>query len=261
MLSTTLPLDIAAAAAVSRSSKREPWQIALAGPLREEDLMLLHSLNRLEPDPKAPLAKIRDPHHTLAKMVADNKPVVEISSVTGYSPSRIRTLENDPAFQELVAHYRDQNRLASADIQEQLKHVSLTALQILQERLEENPEEVSVKELQSIAELGLDRTGYGPSRQLNVSTNSGMTLKEMMQAVVSEQNGRIIAREEAHLLLDAEYSDLESEDGKAPPSSRIENSETCSGEPVQLQHQVERESGGRDHISEKSAPENLQTPE
>lgn len=242
MLSTTLPLDIAAAASVSRSSKREPWQLVVAGPLREDDLVLLHSLNRLEPDPKAPLAKIRDPHHTLAKMVADGKPVVEISSVTGYSPSRIRTLENDPAFQELVAHYRDQNRLASADISEQLKHVSLTALQILQERLEENPEEVSVKELQSIAELGLDRTGFGPSRQLNVTATSGLTLKELMQAVVAEQNGRIIAREEAHLVLDADYIEMETDDGKVSASEGAQDSEAGTEVPVQLQHQTEGES-------------------
>jgi len=205
MLAVNLPLDIRESALARRSSRQEPWQAMYHREITPDDLIQFHSSN-LPTNSRAPLAKIRDPHHYLAQMVADGKKTVEISAVTGYSPSRIDTLRSDPAFMELVAHYEEQNVFAQPDIVAQIRHVTLTAGAILMERLEQNPDEFTIKELQALRDAGLDRIGHGSSTKVNVSVNDPshviQQLKEM-QAV--EKRGRIISRE----AIEAEFTEVE----------------------------------------------------
>jgi len=58
--------------------------------------------------PQAPLARIRDTHHWLARAIASGRRHCEVAAECGYSQSRISILMADPTFRELVAHYREQ---------------------------------------------------------------------------------------------------------------------------------------------------------
>src|SRR5262245_47529587 len=64
-------------------------------PLREADLALLSSERGIQP---VALKRITERHHALARCLATGMSATEASIVTGYSPSRISILKDDPAF-------------------------------------------------------------------------------------------------------------------------------------------------------------------
>lgn len=206
LLAMEIPLEIRQTALARRSSRETPWSVEFAREIGTEDLVLLHSVTRVGPsDPKAPLANIREPHHMLAQMVAKDDPVVKISAVTGYTPARIRALQNDPAFSELVEHYREQEQLEGADIQAQVRHATLIANQLLLERLEEEPESFSNKELQALRDAGLDRIGHGPKATVNHNLNDPTDIISKLKDLLAvESQGRILSRHE----IEAEYTEV-----------------------------------------------------
>jgi hypothetical protein len=110
-----------------------------------------------------PLQRVRDTHHKLARTLAEGYTHVEASALTGFSPSRISILQQDPSFKELVQFYRQRVDAAHADVIERLKGASLDALTEIQDRLHESPESFKVSELLEIMSRGFDRSGYGPS--------------------------------------------------------------------------------------------------
>jgi hypothetical protein len=75
--------------------------------------------------------------------------------LTGYSPTYVSVLKDDPSFQELVAHYAMQEELHHVDVLERMKLLGLATLDTLQERLEEDPAGFSNRELMEQAELML----------------------------------------------------------------------------------------------------------
>jgi hypothetical protein len=162
-------------------------------------------------DQRAPLAKIRDPHHTLARLVAQDKPVVEIAAITGYTPDRIRTLNIDPAFKELVHHYTMEQQSADADITAQIKHVTLSVLSEIQTRIEDEPEAFSNKELRDLAMAGLDRIGHGPSSKVDVRvTNTAKVIEAMNAQIQQDRGGRVLSRDE---VIEVEYVETSQSDG------------------------------------------------
>lgn len=210
LLSASLPLDIRDSVMARSSAKRVPWHVKFDREIGEEDLILLASVFYEPADPRAPLANIRDPHHTLARLVAQDKPTVEVAAITGYSPARINTLRADPAFRELVAHYAEQERSAEADISQQIKHAALTSLSILQERLETEPDSFSNKELREIANSGLDRIGHGPQSKVDIRvTDQHKVIEQLSMALRQELGGRIISQD----YIEAEYVETSQSDG------------------------------------------------
>lgn len=201
-------LDVRAAAGARRSAREEPWEVAILRPLVVEDLVQLQTLAGDPPEnPRAPLSRIRDPHHMLAKLLADGTSVVEASAIVGYSTSRIYTLKADPAFKELLSHYEAKTLAVEADIHAQIKHASLTALSVLQERLETCPEDFSQKDLRDIAYNGLDRIGHGPSSTHNVNLNDPKgVLLQIKTALEQEIQTRILSKSDA--LLEVEYTEV-----------------------------------------------------
>src|SRR3990167_2042996 len=107
------------------------------------------------------LKKIRDSHHALAQAIAGGRKHVEISQETGYSQSRISILLRDPAFGELVAHYREKKAAVFVDTQRRLKALLDDTVAELHERVEEP--DISTGELLEIAKFSADRAGFGPT--------------------------------------------------------------------------------------------------
>src|SRR6266481_3826630 len=72
-------------------------------PLTREDMLRLQDPRPPQNRPKA----MRETHHRLARMVAAGFRTEEILRLTGFSSTRLLQLRHDPAFQELVAAYKD----------------------------------------------------------------------------------------------------------------------------------------------------------
>ena len=101
-----------------------------------------------------PLAKIRETHHALARAIARGMSDVEASSVTGYSPLTVTRLRSsDPAFMELVAAYREQVSKEFAQVVDRMRTLGLSALDELQQRLEDDPAGWTKRELMEMSKL------------------------------------------------------------------------------------------------------------
>jgi hypothetical protein len=104
----------------------------------------------------------------------------EASAVTGYDPSRISVLKSDPAFRDLVAHYQRQEDALAADFSERASMVTLTALAVIQDKLESEDDPVSLSAALEVAKTFADRTGHAPiqkSVQMNVNVDFAERLK------------------------------------------------------------------------------------
>lgn len=122
---------------------------------------------------------LRTSHHNIAMLLAQGRSNNEVAQITGYSPSRISILKNqDPAFQELLAHYQSRREMVMVDVLERMKILGLSSLEELQRQLDENPEGWTKRELMELAELGLvkGRVGAGAAAGGGSAQGSGVTL-------------------------------------------------------------------------------------
>ena len=143
------------------------------------------------------ITRLRTTHHELARLLAMGYKNVEVSRMTGYSQSRISILLHDPMFAELVNDYAAQRDVSAVDISGRLTALAVDAVEVMAERLQDSPDGLSVKELHSIATLGLDRTGFGPTaKSVNVNISSKQSLEEIKAAVLAEVKGRVVSRDQ-----------------------------------------------------------------
>lgn len=119
--------------------------------------------------PYSSISKIRYSHHMMARLVALGKRDAEVAAITGHAINSITRLRNyDPAFKELVAHYAAIKDEQFVDASARLAVLGTTAVEELQERLEEKPAAFTVRELKEVAEMAFDRSvaparGKGPA--------------------------------------------------------------------------------------------------
>ena len=194
-----------------RSVRREPWQLVFDREIQDEDLVLIHSVTRQGPDDaKAPLARLRDQHHHMARLLAEGDSPIDVAAVTGYSIARIRTLLNDPAFGELMDHYAEQRTHRDMDIDMSIRHVATNAMAILQERMHDEPDSFSNEELRKLQNDALDRIGKGPTskRTLEISDPRNV-LAEIRNLMQTENRARIVARD----TIEADYTEILDEEG------------------------------------------------
>jgi len=88
--------------------------------------------------------------------------------VTGYSTVRVTQLEKDPTFVTLVADYREASKDMIASMTERMTNLSLDALDLLHDRLQENPENFSINALLEMVKTFADRTGHGPNQRVEL---------------------------------------------------------------------------------------------
>lgn len=133
--------------------------------LTAEDIASLSKRAAYGSQPGQLIQKLRAPHHTLARLVAEGKKHPECSVITGYTVEYIVMLERDPAFQELVAYYRDNVSAVYMNVHERLANVGAMALEIIQERMSD-PDKVKTMttgQLREIMNDALDRS-VAPSK-------------------------------------------------------------------------------------------------
>lgn len=137
--------------------------------------------NWVQDSPDRMLQVLRTGHHKLAQLLARGVSDADASMMTGRSVSSISTLRNDPAFKELLAYYAEQQSGRDFDAYERLVALGGTAMDVLQERLEETPDKFTNNELRQIVESTMDRSaapakgdprlGAGKQAGLNVQIN------------------------------------------------------------------------------------------
>jgi len=173
----------------TRGRKKKELDFDLVGELGETELEALNA-----PRPATvQISKIRDSHHTIARYIAQGLGGTEISRLTGYSVSRISILRTDPAFSELVNFYQGKMVDVRAKLDERLVDATGTALSVLQERLEDDPECFTNGELTDVLKVLADRSGYGPSKtNLNVNVGMAERLKAARQRVINTGKEEVI---------------------------------------------------------------------
>ena len=119
------------------------------------------------------LKRIHSSHHSVARCLAAGMKPGQVALVTGYSASRISILQNDPAFQALVQDYRTEAKSVFGDLAERMTNISLDAIELLQERLQDDPAQFSIPMLLDVVKAMADRTGHGPGQDVNVRIGPG----------------------------------------------------------------------------------------
>lgn len=152
-------------------------QVEIAGPVLEAHVAFLEADR---PERKTPaLKRISDRHHSLARSIASGMPQGQAAAIHGYNYAHTSVLMSDPAFRELVDVYRSQINMEMNSLHSKLAMVAGSALNQLQDRLEE--EDLPVNQLLNIAQMGADRVGAGPS-STNVQVNIHANLADRMRA-------------------------------------------------------------------------------
>jgi len=133
--------------------------------------IVLADLPELEAKPaEGRLKKLRDSHHQVARLLAAGMKAEEISQITGKATSTIYCLKCDPAFKDLIEFYRGRQDASYADLHERLRNLGGTAMALLQERIDEDPDKISNTLLTEVIKTTADRVGHGP-KQTNVNIN------------------------------------------------------------------------------------------
>ena len=181
--------DLDLALDLTRTSGRasKAVSVELVRQLNAADLVLLDTEKGIKPNA---IKRLRDSHHTMARLVAEGLSGTEIAARTGYSQSRISILKSDPAFAELVAFYKSNveevRDAAFAEGMTKLAAAFNDAVEELQNRLHDNPELMSTDQVLDVIKATADRIGLGPaskSTNLNVTYNLAARVAAGRQAL------------------------------------------------------------------------------
>jgi hypothetical protein len=198
------------AAGISKRGRTQPLNLAVMRNLTKEDVVKQQSAE-VGVSTTPPIQKLRASHHRLAQLLAQGIKDVEVSRITGYSQSRISILKNDPSFRELLANYKETVADAFSETVEKMKHVTDDALDIIHERLLDEPESFGNGLLIDLITKTGDRAGYAPV-QRTVSTHVNMTAQEIYDIknkVRGNTNGQVKTINQSPV--DAEYTVVQQE--------------------------------------------------
>lgn len=138
------------------------------------------------------LKRLSERHHALARCLASGMEPGDAAITCGYVLSRVSILQSDPAFQELLAFYRQDVTSKYLDMHGVLAGLSLDAATELRERLEAEMQAeektISIGQLVELTKLGADRTGFGPqSSQVNVNVDLAGRLQAARERVAQRR--------------------------------------------------------------------------
>jgi len=143
------------------------------------------------------VARLRDSHHTAARLLARGLNETEVSHLTGYALSRISSLKRDPLFAELCEAYRLEQRESQRDLEALWLGVAADYGQHIHEQLLDNPEAVPVSVALDVFKAFADRAGMAPVSR-SVTKNLNLNIGERLDAARTRQPAAR-PREEARL--------------------------------------------------------------
>lgn len=175
-------------------------QIGEPRSLREEDL----ALPKVKTE--SSVVRLRQSHHAVARLLAQGADPVEVAAVSGYTPVRINQLKADPSFQELMAHYtsieQEEYERTRGDMHDRLAALGFDAMEVLHEKLLEDSDSFTKKELLAIVEASADRTGYGKTQTLNANVSHSLNSADLARLKeASSPPGPVLAETTREALL------------------------------------------------------------
>jgi hypothetical protein len=138
-----------------------------------------------------PTEKFRDSHHRMARLFASGLRVSEVAELTGYSISRVSLFHSSPAFQDLIAEKRKIEDEIARDAITQYNQLILSngmkAERKLADKLDDDDdsEEMSVRELISIARDAADRVGLS---KRSIQTNVNMDFAQLLDRAIKRSD-------------------------------------------------------------------------
>ena len=158
---------------------------------------LVLSINRqLQPEdlaslaltPKRPpsLKRLRDSHHALARVLASGMSVTDASRITGFDTGTIYNFNEDPAFQELLAFYAENNEVEQANLRERMLLTALDVSAEIRERLHNDPDSFSNSDMRQLLVNLADRVGHGPSSTVHQTVDVTENLSYEDQRLLAE---------------------------------------------------------------------------
>jgi hypothetical protein len=145
-----------------------PFRAEYSRDLTKADIAALSANRGIKPKS---LVRIHASHHSLARCLASGMKQSQAALVTGYAQGRISILMADPAFQALVEDYKAEAKSIFADLAERMNDMSLDAIELLQERLNDSPESFSIPVLLDVVKTFADRTGHGPGQEVTLKVD------------------------------------------------------------------------------------------
>jgi len=166
-----------------------------AAVLAIRELLVDEQLPKKEVSATPVLQRLRHRHHLLARLIAQGTKDGDVAAISGYDPSRISVLKSDPAFKELIAHYKTQVDEVFISVHERLLTLGLSSIDEMTDRIEANPESFSTQDLMELIKLSADRIGAGPSKNVTVSGTIGVMtpamITRMKEEVEKRRNGTV----------------------------------------------------------------------
>lgn len=166
---------------------RKPIRPAI-GAVRELTAEEVRAMPRARTEP---IQRFRDSHHRMARLFASGLRVSEVAELTGYSVSRVSLFHSSPAFQDLIAEKRKVEDEIARDRITQYNDLILSnglkAERKLADKLDDDDEseEMSVRELVSIARDAADRVGLS---KRTINTNVNMDFAAMLDRAIERSN-------------------------------------------------------------------------
>lgn len=130
--------------------------------------------------------RLRSHHHRIARLDAAGLPPHEICEIAGIGNNRLFTLRRSPAYQELVAQYRNVVNAAFEASQDEYARAAMRNMVRAEQQIEDHLDEAEatgellpVKTLLAISEGRADRFGY-PKGSVVAKINVGNQLERAM---------------------------------------------------------------------------------
>ena len=197
--------------------------------LDHDDLVTLAQTNELAVQGRdmsvsgAPaIQKLRYKHHQLARLLVQGLSNEDCAAAIGMHPNRISMMKQDPTFQELLEHYDAQAEQSFLDVQNRLMLTGMSALERLEDKLDDDEEDLSVGELRGIMQDTFDRAGFGPTTKTESTKHhsaSGDLIEAMKQNIQQRSQGRVVEKQPAA----EEPEDADFEEGTSVASSESQD--------------------------------------
>ncbi len=139
------------------------------------------------------IKRIRAAHHRIALLLAFGYKQVEVAKMTGYSSNYISELLHDPSFADLLKSYQSQAIEIETDTFKQLSLLTVDSIAEVHERLLQQPEAFTNKDLLDLIKTAADRSGHGPT-STKVSLQGEIPpdeLKKIREAASQRQKGTV----------------------------------------------------------------------
>lgn len=153
-MSGELVTELSLGSARGGQRPKVPVEIEVVRSLTQEDIPALQARLPVA-SPQQLVKTLRHSHHRLAELIAKGLPGEEISLITGYSPSYISNIKNDPAMRELIVYYDNQKQSIFTDGMERLRVLGIDATEKLAEKLADETVDWSKRELMELVEMAV----------------------------------------------------------------------------------------------------------